>query len=105
VLQLRDIAQGAQVTVDTVHTMLALLERVEPNTVRVLGNVMPAFKVACYKRKAADLADREPLFAAIQSVAHVRNGALTAKMQVHPFPYLLSTVKLHYSFRFPRHQP
>ena len=82
VLQLRDTAQGAQITLDTIQTMLALLERVAPEAVRVLGNVMPAFKVACYKRKAEELAEQEPLFAAIQSVARVRNGTLSAKMQV-----------------------
>lgn len=85
VLQLRDAAQGAQITVDTIQTMLALLESVAPNAVRVLGNVMPAFKVACYKRTAEELAEREPLFAAIRSVARVRNGTLSAKMQVHMF--------------------
>lgn len=82
VLQLRDTATGAQITLDTIQTMLALLERAAPNAVRVLGNVMPAFKVACYKRKVEELAEREPLFAAIQSVARIRNGTLSAKMQV-----------------------
>lgn len=103
VLQLRDTAQEAQITLDAIQTMLALLERVAPDAVRVLGNVMPAFKVACYKRKAEELAEREPLFAAIQSVARVRNGTLSAKMQVrtqYP-PFTLFTCYFRPPFVFP----
>lgn len=86
VLQLREAAVAAQVTVDTIQTMLAMLEKTAPSAVRVLGNVISSFKVACYKRKAEEVAEREPVFAAIQSVARVRNGTLSAKTQVCTTP-------------------
>lgn len=70
-----------QVTAEAVELVLAVLGRVAPHAAAPLGGTMASVKVACYKRRPEEVAEEEPVFAALMAVGRARNGTFSASMQ------------------------
>lgn len=68
-------------TTDAVELVMAVLGRVAPRAAAPLGGTMASVKVACYKRPPAEVAEEEPVFAAVMAEGRARNGTFSACMQ------------------------
>lgn len=76
-----DLTKALDGTQEAVDMLLAMLADKAPEHVSLLGSTMSAFKVSFYKQTACELAEAEPVIAALLATGRERMGVLTGKMQ------------------------
>lgn len=81
VIPAADLTKAADCTQDSLDFLLALLAACAPASVRLLGSAMPSFKLAFYKQTARQLAESEPVVAALVATGRERQGVFTGKME------------------------
>lgn len=81
VVPMADITKELDGTQEAADFLLAMLADSAPQHVTVLGSTMPSFKVSFYKQTAAELAEKEPVIAALVATGRERLGVLSGKMQ------------------------
>jgi phage tail tape-measure protein len=81
VLPLPELAKAGDTTNESVNLLLAMLEAQASHCVSLLSSCMLSFKVGFYKRTAAELAEAEPVVAALVATGRERRGIITAHMQ------------------------
>jgi hypothetical protein len=76
-----ELAKAADTTHESIQILLAMLEGQASNHMSLLGTCMLSFKVGFYKTAAAELAEEEPVIAALVATGRERQGIITAHMQ------------------------
>lgn len=81
VLKAADLAAASDASQDAIDFILVMLAKEAPGHFELCGTTMPSFKVGFYKQTAAQLAEDEPIVAALVATGRERNGVYSGTMQ------------------------
>ena len=81
VVPMADLTKAADTSQEGVDLLLTLLTDCAAHSMQLLGSTMPSFKVGFYKQSATELAQAEPVIAALVATGNERQGVFTGRME------------------------